>query len=158
MSSSNVQRHFVNLLGEQCNMEVELTSVWNSFYPFGVYRTWLIGPSSLALSKSNSPLRRIARRSLPLGIVVSITFRDDGCQSSLVWFNVRVFLEGVGSLARSLSHTSSGSMGPSAPCGASGWSRRMGLLHMGHTLRISSHLSRHLKGRRQENGKCTVFV
>lgn len=43
-------------------------------------------------------------------------------------------------------HTSSGSWGPSVPCVGSGWSLRMGLLHMGHTLRISSHFSRHLDG------------
>jgi len=47
-------------------------------------------------------------------------------------------------LPRSL-YTSSGSMGPSPPCWVSVWRRRMGLLHMGHTLRISSHFSRHLQ-------------
>lgn len=57
------------------------------------------------------------------------------------------FLEKLYSFASS-PHTSSGSIGPSAPWGASVWSRRIGLLHMGHTLRISSHLSRHLMGGR----------
>lgn len=77
------------------------------------------------------------------------------CEMSLRWplsiipivFNVCTFYRGstVSSLPQ-FPHTSSGSMGPSAPWGLSVWSRRMGLLHMGHTLRISSHLSRHLRG------------
>ena len=49
--------------------------------------------------------------------------------------------------------TSSGSCGPSVTRGGGGVSsagtRRMALLHMGHTLRISSHFSRHLTRRRK---------
>ncbi len=47
-------------------------------------------------------------------------------------------------------HTSRGFWGPSAPCGGSGWSLQMGLLHMGQTLRISSHFTRHLSRRQSE--------
>lgn len=50
-------------------------------------------------------------------------------------------------------HTSRGfwgPWGPSAPCGGSGWSLQMGLLHMGQTLRISSHFTRHLSRRQSE--------
>ncbi len=44
-------------------------------------------------------------------------------------------------------HTSRGFWGPSAPCGGSGWSLQMGLLHIGQMLRISSHFTRHLNKR-----------
>lgn len=47
-------------------------------------------------------------------------------------------------------HTSRGFWGPSAPCRGSGWSLQMGLLHMGQTLRISSHFTRHLSRRQGE--------
>lgn len=103
------------------------------------------------------PSRPIAQRSAagrPIGIIINIS-----CEMSLKWplsiipsvFNGCIFFLCKGSPV-SLSqfvHTSSGSSGPSAPWGASVWSRRMGLLHMGHTLRISSHLSRHLTGQKK---------
>lgn len=76
-------------------------------------------------------------------------FKDDRSPSSLVCYNECVFsVNGVWFPHFQLPHTSSGSIGPSAPWGASVWSRRMGLLHMGQTLRISSHLSRHLAGKK----------
>lgn len=40
-------------------------------------------------------------------------------------------------------------------CWWSGWRRQMGLLHMGHTLRISNHFSRHLHKCGQTWGKDT---
>lgn len=51
-------------------------------------------------------------------------------------------------------YTSRGFWGPSSPCGRPGWSLQMGLLHMGQTLRISSHFTRHLRrrqGKKWEN-------
>lgn len=41
------------------------------------------------------------------------------------------------------SQTSRRLCGCSGACGGSGWRRHMGLLHMGQTLRISNHLSKH---------------
>lgn len=75
--------------------------------------------------------------------------KDDRCPSSLVCLMCVFSVREVQFPLSQLPHTSSGSIGPSAPWGASVWSRRMGLLHMGHTLRISSHLSRHLTGHKQ---------
>lgn len=90
MSSSNVDPFsvFFFFLGEQCNMEVELNICMKTIL---LIYLCLIRPNILALSKSNSPRRHIALRSLPLGMVISITFPDDRCQSSLVCFNVCVF-------------------------------------------------------------------
>ncbi len=54
-------------------------------------------------------------------------------------------------------HTSRGFWGPSAPCGGSGWSLQMGLLHIGQMLRISSHFTRHLS-KRQSKKRRDGFV
>lgn len=45
---------------------------------------------------------------------------------------------------RSPSQTSRRLCRRSEACGGPGWRRQMGLLHMGQTLRISNHFSRHL--------------
>lgn len=48
-------------------------------------------------------------------------------------------------------HTCMGFCRLSAPCWGLGWSLQMGLLHMGQTLRISSHFTKHLERRWREH-------
>lgn len=98
---------------------------------------------------------KVSSRRCPLGLLSTFPVRclkHDHCSSSLACLMCVFSVRGVRFLLPQFSHTSSGSMGPSAPWGASVWSRRMGLLHMGHTLRISSHLSRHFLWNACEHG------
>lgn len=126
-------------------------SIWNEKVLFILPLHWLIWQIML-LSISTpppTPTKAYCSEVSSQSIFRWDVFKDDRSPSSLVCYNECVFsVNGVWFPHFQLPHTSSGSIGPSAPWGASVWSRRMGLLHMGQTLRISSHLSRHLAGKK----------